>query len=84
MHTKCPECNLTFTPEELHDASLEDHLEYKRMTNDVIKDLRHKLTKATEALENIRSFKLSNFMGPSDMALECVITANTALREIGE
>ena len=43
MHTKCPECNLEFTPEELHDASLEDHLEYKRITNDLIKELRLKL-----------------------------------------
>lgn len=43
MHTKCPECNLVFTPEDLHDASLENHLEYKRITNDLIKELRLKL-----------------------------------------
>lgn len=51
---------------------------------EVIEIQASKLAKAREALEKIRLFKLSNFMGPSDMALECVITANTALREIGE
>lgn len=74
MHTKCPECNLTFTPEELHDASLEDHLEYKRITNDVIKDLRHKLAKAMEALKTLQKTCPTNWY---------IDTVEKALKEIG-
>ena len=38
-----------------------------------------------EVLERIAGFKLSDFMGPHDMALECVTVARAAIaRAIGE
>ena len=36
-----------------------------------------------EALEKIAGFTLSQFMGPNDMALECINTARAAIRARG-